>query len=204
MKIKINNCEINTRVCGEFNAYNLLATYATCLELKLNKEKVLNAISNIVSTEGRFDVINTNNFISILDYAHTDDALKNVFKAISKITKRKIVVVFGCGGNRDKYKRPLMVKVANEFSDFIIITSDNPRNESFDDITHDMLSKSKKDDIKKYVIIKDREQAIKLGCLVAGQQQSVLLVSGKGHEKFQEINGKKIPFDDRKIIIKYS
>ena len=204
LHLKINNKEIYTRVCGEFNAYNLLAAYATCIELNLQKEKVLIAISNIVAPEGRFEIIKNKNFVSILDYAHTDDAFRNIYSSIKKITKKSITTVFGCGGDRDKHKRSVMLDVVSKNSDFVIITSDNPRNETFEEITKDMLSNSSNDEIKRYFIVEDREQAIKLGCTLSIQKKSLLLVAGKGHEKFQEKNGIKTPFDDKKIIIKYS
>ena len=204
LHLKINNKEIYTRVCGEFNAYNLLAAYATCIELNLQKEMVLIAISNIVAAEGRFEIIKNKNFVSILDYAHTDDAFRNIYSSIKKITKKSITTVFGCGGDRDKHKRSAMLDVVNKNSDFVIITSDNPRSETFEDITRDMLSNSSNDEIKRYFIVEDREQAIKLGCTLSVQKKSLLLVAGKGHEKFQEKNGIKTPFDDKKIIIKYS
>ena len=204
LHLKINNKEIYTRVCGEFNAYNLLAAYATCIELNLQKEMVLIAISNIVAAEGRFEIIKNKNFVSILDYAHTDDAFRNIYSSIKKITKKSITTVFGCGGDRDKHKRSVMLDVVSKNSDFVIITSDNPRNETFDEITKDMLSNSSNDEIKRYFIVEDREQAIKLGCALSIQKKSLLLVAGKGHEKFQEKNGIKTPFDDKKIIIKYS
>ena len=204
LHLKINNKEIYTRVCGEFNAYNLLAAYATCIELNLQQEMVLIAISNIVAAEGRFEIIKNKNFVSILDYAHTDDAFRNIYSSIKKITKKSITTVFGCGGDRDKHKRSVMLDVVSKNSDFVIITSDNPRNETFDEITKDMLSNSSNDEIKRYFIVEDREQAIKLGCTLSIQKKSLLLVAGKGHEKFQEKNGIKTPFDDKKIIIKYS
>ncbi len=204
LHLKINNNEIYTKISGEFNAYNLLAAYATCIELDLEEDNVLKAISNIFSPEGRFEIIKNKNFTSILDYAHTDDAFRNVFFSIKKITKKNIITVFGCGGNRDKLKRPIMLDIVSKNSDVVIITSDNPRSESFELITKDMLSKSSNEEIKRYMIVEDREQAIKLGCTIAAQKKSLLLVAGKGHEKFQEINGVKIPFDDKKIIIKYS
>ena len=204
LHLKINNKEIYTRVCGEFNAYNILAAYATCIELNLQKEMVLIAISNIVAAEGRFEIIKNKNLVSILDYAHTDDAFRNIYSSIKKITKKSITTVFGCGGDRDKHKRSAMLDVVNKNSDFVIITSDNPRSETFEDITRDMLSNSSNDEIKRYFIVEDREQAIKLGCTLSVQKKSLLLVAGKGHEKFQEKNGIKTPFDDKKIIIKYS
>ena len=204
LHLKINEKEIYTRVSGEFNAYNLLAVYATCIELNLKKEDVFIAISNVVAPDGRFEIIKNKNFVSILDYAHTDDAFRNIFSSIKKITKKNITTVFGCGGDRDKHKRPVMLDVVSRNSDFVIITSDNPRSETFEEITNDMLSNSSDDEIKRYMIVEDREQAIKLGCILSSQKKSLLLVAGKGHEKFQEKNGIKIPFDDKKIITKYS
>ena len=164
---------------------------------------VLIAISNIVAAEGRFEIIKNKNFVSILDYAHTDDAFRNIYSSIKEITKKSITTVFGCGGDRDKHKRSVMLDVVSKNSDFVIITSDNPRNETFDEITKDMLSNSSNDEIKRYFIVEDREQAIKLGCTLS-VQKSLLLVAGKGRKRNFKKNGIKTPFDDKKIIIKYS
>ena len=144
-----------------------------------------------------------NEIVFVLDYAHTDDALKNVISTINSIRNKdqKLITVFGCGGDRDKLKRPLMTKVACELSSQVILTSDNPRSEDVDEIITDMLFEIDQENLAKAIVINDRKQAIKTALTLA-KEGDVILVAGKGHEKFQEINGVKLPFDDKKEILK--
>lgn len=202
MLLNIDNNEVWTKLIGGFNAYNLLAIYATALLLKQDKLEVLTAISNLVSVEGRFQYIKSqNNIAAIVDYAHTPDALKNVLSTIKAIRtgNEKVITVVGCGGDRDKEKRPLMAKIACDFSDKIILTSDNPRSENPEQIITDMRAGVEALHFKKVLAITNREEAIKTACALA-ETNDIILVAGKGHEKYQEINGEKFPFDDMEVL----
>jgi UDP-N-acetylmuramoyl-L-alanyl-D-glutamate--2,6-diaminopimelate ligase len=201
--LMINDIEVHCRLIGTFNAYNLLAVYGAAICLNENKQTVLQILSSLSGAEGRFDyMISTNEkIIGIVDYAHTPDALLNVLATIKNLkqSEEKVITVVGCGGNRDKTKRPVMAEVACEYSDKIIFTSDNPRNEDPAQIIKDMEEGVPVVARKKYISIVDRKEAIKTAVNLA-QQQDIILVAGKGHEKYQEINGVKYDFDDKKIL----
>ena len=201
--LMINDIEVHCRLIGTFNAYNLLAVYGTAICLGENKETVLQILSSLTGAEGRFDYMISANekIIGIVDYAHTPDALLNVLATIKNLkqSEEKIITVVGCGGNRDKTKRPVMAEVACEYSDKIIFTSDNPRNEDPAQIIRDMEEGVPIVARKKYISIVDRKEAIKTAVNLA-QQQDIVLVAGKGHEKYQEINGVKYDFDDKKVL----
>lgn len=199
----INDTEVHCRLIGAFNAYNLLAVYGAALCLGEEKQIVLQLLSNLTGAEGRFDYIISfhEKIIGIIDYAHTPDALLNVLATIKNLRQdgEKIITVVGCGGNRDKAKRPVMAEVACEYSDKIILTSDNPRNEDPVQIIHEMEAGVPIVARKKYISIADRREAIKAAVNLA-QQKDIVLVAGKGHEKYQEIKGVKYDFDDKKVL----
>jgi UDP-N-acetylmuramoyl-L-alanyl-D-glutamate--2,6-diaminopimelate ligase len=178
--------------------------YGTAICLGQNKETVLQILSSLDGAEGRFDYMVSANekIVGIVDYAHTPDALLNVLATIKNLRKgeEKIITVVGCGGNRDKTKRPEMAEVACEYSDKIIFTSDNPRNEDPAQIIKDMEAGVPVTARKKCISITDRKEAIKTAITLA-QRQDIILIAGKGHEKYQEINGVKNDFDDKKILI---
>jgi UDP-N-acetylmuramoyl-L-alanyl-D-glutamate--2,6-diaminopimelate ligase len=201
--LMINDIEVHCRLIGTFNAYNLLAVYGAAVCMGENKQIVLQVLSNVTGAEGRFDyMISTNEkVIGIIDYAHTPDALLNVLATIKNLRQgeEKIITVVGCGGNRDKTKRPVMAEVACEYSDKIIFTSDNPRNENPAQIIKEMEEGVPVIARKKFISIVDRKEAIKTAVNLA-QQQDIVLVAGKGHEKYQEINGVKYDFDDKKVL----
>lgn len=203
LHLKFDETEWHSRLIGEFNAYNLLAVYCSALSLGMDSEELFRAMSLLNPPEGRFDWIRneTTNKIGVVDYAHTPDALEKILKNINAIKNRtqRIVTVVGCGGNRDKEKRPIMARIASELSDHIILTSDNPRNENPSDILKEMEQGIQRDKKEKYLVIEDRTQAIKTACMISGQTD-IILVAGKGHEKYQEIKGQKLPFDDMKIL----
>lgn len=202
MLLNMDGSEVWTKLIGNFNAYNLLAIYSTALLLGEDKLVVLTAISNLTSVDGRFQYIKSpGNVAGIVDYAHTPDALKNVLKTINEIRtgNEQLITLVGCGGDRDKDKRPIMAKIACELSDKIILTSDNPRSENPDEIIKDMRQGVDGIYFKKVLAITNREEAIKTACSLA-KEGDVILIAGKGHEKYQEINGEKLPFDDLKIL----
>lgn len=200
----INDVEVHCRLIGSFNAYNLLAVYGAAICLGENKETVLQLISSLEGAEGRFDYMVSPNdkIVGIVDYAHTPDALLNVMATIRNLRQgeEKIIAVVGCGGNRDKAKRPVMAEVACEYSDKIIFTSDNPRNEEPGQIIKDMEAGVPITARKKCISITDRKEAIKAAVTLA-QKKDIILIAGKGHEKYQEINGVRNDFDDKKILI---
>lgn len=199
----INDIEVHCRLIGAFNAYNLLAVYGAAVCLNEDKQKVLQILSSLTGAEGRFDymVSTTDNIIGIVDYAHTPDALLNVLATIRNLREgeEKIITVVGCGGDRDKTKRPIMAEVACEYSDKIIFTSDNPRSEDPAEIIKDMEQGVPVVARKKYISIADRKEAIKTAVNLA-QQQDIVLVAGKGHEKYQEIKGVRYDFDDKEVL----
>jgi len=202
MLLNINGNELWTKLIGRFNAYNILGIYATSVLLNIDKLEALTAISKLNSVDGRFQHIKTNSGISaIVDYAHTPDALKNVLNTIKEIRtgNENVITIVGCGGNRDKDKRPLMAKIACELSNKVILTSDNPRNENPDEIINEMKKGIEHIHFKKAISITDRKEAIKTACLLA-KPNDIILVAGKGHEKYQEIKGEKFPFDDLQVI----
>ena len=201
--LKINGNEVWVKLIGTFNAYNLLAIYGTAIELGLESLEVLRLLSDLESVSGRFQFIVSNaNITAIVDYAHTPDALENVLKTINDIRTKneQLITVVGCGGNRDKAKRPIMAGIATELSDKVILTSDNPRNEDPEVILSEMEQGVAPQNYKKSLSISDRKQAIKTACQLA-QPNDIILIAGKGHETYQEIQGVRHDFDDMKTVI---
>ena len=200
--LKVNENEVWVRLIGTFNAYNLLAIYATAVELGLDNFEVLRLLSDLESVSGRFQFIVSNEKITaIVDYAHTPDALENVLKTINDIRTKneQLITVVGCGGDRDKTKRPIMANIASNMSDKVIITSDNPRTENPQDIIAQMEAGVEPQNYKKTLSIEDRMQAIKTACQLANAND-IILIAGKGHETYQEIQGVRHDFDDMKIV----
>ena len=200
--LKINNNEVWVRLIGTFNAYNLLAIYGTAVELGLDNLEVLRILSELESVSGRFQFIVSNEKITaIVDYAHTPDALENVLKTINDIRTKneQLITVVGCGGDRDKTKRPIMANIASTLSDKVIITSDNPRTENPQAIIEEMEKGVEPQNYKKSVSIIDRKQAIKMACQLA-QTDDIILIAGKGHENYQEIDGIRHHFDDMETV----
>jgi UDP-N-acetylmuramoyl-L-alanyl-D-glutamate--2,6-diaminopimelate ligase len=199
----VNDQEVHFRLIGEFNAYNLLAVYGAAICLGEDKLEVLRCLSVLTGAEGRFDFIVSpeQKVIAIVDYAHTPDALLNVLATIRKLRKghEQIITVVGCGGDRDKTKRPLMAEVACEHSDKAIFTSDNPRSEDPAEIIKDMEAGLGTAAKRKYISIVDRREAIKAAISLA-KQDDIVLIAGKGHEKYQEIKGVKNHFDDKEVV----
>lgn len=200
-----NQDEVTLNVVGEFNAYNALSSYAVAIALGMKKEEVLLALTKIEPVEGRIDVITSphRNIRGVIDYAHTPDAVEKVLVEISKIRKEgNIITVIGCGGDRDREKRPLMASLAAQYSHRVILTSDNPRSEDPKEIIDEMKTGLSSDGLKKSLTIIHRSEAIKSACMLADEGDIIVLV-GKGHEKYQEINGVKSPFDDKEELKKY-
>jgi UDP-N-acetylmuramoyl-L-alanyl-D-glutamate--2,6-diaminopimelate ligase len=201
--LNINGTEVHCAMIGEFNAYNLLLVFATAMQLGANKEEVLAVLSTLQGAEGRFDCIKStqDNILGIVDYAHTPDALLNVLATIQKLRNgnEKVLTLIGCGGDRDATKRPIMAQVACEHSDKVILTSDNPRSENPITILQQMEAGVPVHQLKKVMNIVDRKEAIKIICQLA-QPNDIILIAGKGHEKYQDINGIKTPFDDKQIL----
>jgi UDP-N-acetylmuramoyl-L-alanyl-D-glutamate--2,6-diaminopimelate ligase len=200
----VNEQEVYFRLIGEFNAYNILAVVAAAICLGQDKQTVLQHLSNLPGAEGRFDylVSNKDNVVAIVDYAHTPDALLNVLATIKKLKQgnEKLITVVGCGGDRDKTKRPVMAEVACEYSDRVIFTSDNPRSEDAQQIITEMEAGVSVVARKKYISITDRKEAIKTAVSLA-DKNDIVLVAGKGHEKYQEIKGVKYDFDDKGVLM---
>ena len=201
--MSINDQEVHFRLIGEFNAYNLLAVYGAAVSLGEDKHEVLRALSMLTGAEGRFDYIvsQKERVIGIVDYAHTPDALLNVLATIKNLRKghEQIITVVGCGGDRDKTKRPIMGEVACEHSDKVIFTSDNPRSEDPDQIIKDMEQGLAAAAKRKYISITDRKEAIKTAVSFS-KPEDILLIAGKGHEKYQDIKGVKHHFDDKEVL----
>ena len=200
--LKINGNEVWVKLIGTFNAYNLLAIYGTAVELGLDSLEVLRLLSDLESVSGRFQfIVSNSNITAIVDYAHTPDALENVLKTINDIRTKneQLITVVGCGGNRDKAKRPIMASIATELSDTVILTSDNPRNEDPESIINEMEQGVAPQNFKKFLSITDRKQAIKTACQLA-QPNDIILIAGKGHETYQEVQGVRHDFDDMKIV----
>jgi UDP-N-acetylmuramoyl-L-alanyl-D-glutamate--2,6-diaminopimelate ligase len=197
----INQTEVYSRLVGDFNAYNLLVVYGVSQLLGMDELEVLRIISNLESVEGRFQYVRSNTGITaIVDYAHTPDALENVLKTINGIRKgtQKVLTVVGCGGDRDKTKRPKMAQIAADLSTQVILTSDNPRTENPQTILEEMEAGLDAEQQTKVITIQDRKQAIKTAISLASAGD-ILLIAGKGHEKYQDIMGIKHDFDDLKI-----
>lgn len=199
--LTINGKEVWSRLVGDFNAYNLLTAFAVSVLLGEDEDEVLTVLSALESVEGRFQYfISDNEVVAIIDYAHTPDALENVLKTIANIrTKNEtLYTIIGCGGDRDKTKRPEMARIACELSDKVILTSDNPRSEDPNQIIEEMNAGVPGHHFKKTLSVTDRKQAIKTAISMA-EKGDIILIAGKGHEKYQEINGVKHDFDDRQI-----
>ena len=202
--MSINDQEVHFRLIGEFNAYNLLAVYGAAILLGEDKHEVLRCLSVLSGAEGRFEYIVSprEHVIGIVDYAHTPDALLNVLATIKNLRKghEQIITVVGCGGDRDKTKRPIMGEVACEHSDKVIFTSDNPRSEDQDQIIKDMQTGLGTMARRKMIAISDRKEAIKTAVSFS-KPEDIVLIAGKGHEKYQEIKGVKYHFDDKEVLM---
>ena len=200
--LKINDNEVWVKLIGSFNAYNLLAIYGVAVELGIEKTEALRLLSELESVSGRFQfIVSDSKITAIVDYAHTPDALENVLKTIEDIRTKneQLITVVGCGGDRDKTKRPIMANIASSMSDKAIFTSDNPRTENPETIIEEMEKGVEPQNFKKTVSILDRKQAIKTACQLANPND-IILIAGKGHETYQEINGVRHDFDDLKIV----
>ena len=199
----VNDQEVHFRLIGEFNAYNLLAVYGAAICLGEEKAEILRSLSVLSGAEGRFDymISQKEKIVGIVDYAHTPDALENVLGTIRKLRKNdeRIITVVGCGGDRDKTKRPIMGEVACRLSDQVVFTSDNPRSEEADAILKDMENGLNSAARRKFVAIVDRREAIKTAVNFS-KASDIVLIAGKGHEKYQEISGVKYPFDDKSVL----
>ncbi|WP_459926591.1 UDP-N-acetylmuramoyl-L-alanyl-D-glutamate--2,6-diaminopimelate ligase [Flavobacterium covae] len=202
LQLKINEQDVWTRLIGTFNAYNLLAIYAVAVELGIDKIEALRLLSELESVSGRFQfIVSKEKITTIVDYAHTPDALENVLNTINDIRTKneQLITIVGCGGDRDRTKRPVMARIATEMSSKVILTSDNPRTENPQAIIEEMEAGITAENFKKYVSIIDRKQAIKTACQIA-ENGDIILIAGKGHETYQEVNGIRHDFDDMKIV----
>ncbi|HSQ47957.1 MAG TPA: UDP-N-acetylmuramoyl-L-alanyl-D-glutamate--2,6-diaminopimelate ligase [Lutibacter sp.] len=200
--LNINNNEVYTKLIGRFNAYNLLAVYGASVLLGLDSEEALRHLSELENVTGRFQYfISKGGVTAIVDYAHTPDALKNVLETINEIRtgNEQVITVVGCGGNRDKAKRPVMGRIASQLSTQVLVTSDNPRNEDPQTIINEIEAGIEPQNLRKSLSILDRAQAIKAASKLA-KKGDIILIAGKGHETYQEINGKRSHFDDYEQI----
>ena len=200
--LTIDSEEVWFKMVGAFNAYNILAVFGTAMLLDQDKNKVLTTLSRLGGAEGRFDYITSpNGVIGIVDYAHTPDAVQNVLSTVQDIRKgiEQVITIIGCGGDRDKTKRPVMAQVACDWSDKVILTSDNPRSEEPEAIIRDMEAGVSPVNRRKALTIVDRKEAIRTACHLA-KPGDIIVLAGKGHEKYQEIKGVKYPFDDKKTL----
>lgn len=204
MLLNINNQEVFVPLVGRFNTSNILAIYGAAMALGFDKTEVLRILSTLTAVNGRFETIRSEKkgWTAIVDYAHTPDAVDNVIQTINEIRKGRLITVVGCGGNRDKGKRPMMAKIAKQGSDQLILTSDNPRDEVPADILSDMKAGLTEDELHQTLVIEDRATAIQTACTIA-QTGDVILVAGKGHEDYQIIKGVKYHFDDHEQVRKY-
>ena len=203
LQMTMNGKEVYALLPGDFNAYNLMAVYGTAILLEMDEEEVLTTVSSLQGAEGRFNIIRSNTGITgVIDYAHTPDALENVLKTINGLRTHNehLITVIGAGGDRDKTKRPLMGKVASLLSNTVILTSDNPRSEDPDQILADIREGIDPAKTNKTMVISDRREAIKIAVNLA-RPGDLIVIAGKGHEKYQEIKGVKYPFDDKQILI---
>ncbi|MCP4123802.1 MAG: UDP-N-acetylmuramoyl-L-alanyl-D-glutamate--2,6-diaminopimelate ligase [Bacteroidetes bacterium] len=202
--LEVNNTELHTQMVGKFNAYNILAVYAAGDLLEQDPFELLSAISLLRGAEGRFEYVisEKDKVIAVIDYAHTPDALKNVLQTVSDVRTgaEHVITLVGCGGDRDKGKRPMMARIASEFSDKVILTSDNPRTETPESIIDEMKNGVPAHLTKKVLVIIDRKEAIRTACSMAAPKD-ILLVAGKGHEKYQEISGQRFAFDDKQQVL---
>jgi UDP-N-acetylmuramoyl-L-alanyl-D-glutamate--2,6-diaminopimelate ligase len=202
LEIEIANKSVWFKLIGDFNAYNLLAVYGAAILLGEDSDEVLTHLSAMQGASGRFELIRPGSKITaIVDYAHTPDALKNVLETIAhfRTGTEQVITVFGCGGNRDKGKRPLMASIACRLSDKVVITSDNPRDEDPLEIIKEIKTGIGVSDMRKTLVMADREEAIKTACMLA-KEKDIILIAGKGHENYQEIKGVKHPFDDKEVL----
>ena len=200
MFLQLDGQEVFVPLVGRFNVSNLLCIYGAAINLGFDKMEVLRVLSTLKPVNGRFETIRSpKGWTAIIDYAHTPDAVDNVIQTINEIRKGKLITVVGCGGNRDKGKRPMMAQIAKHGSDQLILTSDNPRDEEPEDILRDMAAGLTEDELRSTLIITDRESAIKTACTIA-QANDVILVAGKGHEDYQIIKGVKHHFDDHEVV----
>jgi UDP-N-acetylmuramoyl-L-alanyl-D-glutamate--2,6-diaminopimelate ligase len=200
--LQYQNQDVYTQLTGRFNAYNLLAVLATCILLGMDSQIALQQISLLKTAEGRFELIKSKeNIFGVIDYAHTPDALKNVLDTINAIRtgNENLITIIGCGGNRDKAKRPEMALIASELSNKVILTSDNPRDEEPETILAEMQKGVPPHNYNKVIKITDRKEAINHAYNMA-HTNDIILLAGKGHEKYQEIKGIKYPFDDKEIL----
>ncbi|HLS31649.1 MAG TPA: UDP-N-acetylmuramoyl-L-alanyl-D-glutamate--2,6-diaminopimelate ligase [Flavobacteriaceae bacterium] len=206
MLMVINQQEVWTKLIGDFNAYNLLAIYASADLLKMDTVENLKTLSNLDAVEGRFEhfISAQKEITAIVDYAHTPDALENVLKTINKIRPKNesLITVVGCGGDRDKNKRPLMGRIAAQLSDKVIYTSDNPRTEDPEQIIKDVEAGVEPQNTHKTLAIVNRRQAIKTACVMA-EEKDIILIAGKGHESYQEIHGERHHFDDMELVTEF-
>ncbi len=186
-------CEINSKLIGTFNAYNILSSFAAGVALGFDFDTIKNGIESLEGVRGRMECVYDNIFV---DFAHTPVAIGNLLKSLRKYTSGKLIIIFGCGGDRDKKKRPEMGRIASENADFVILTSDNPRTEDPENIIKDILSGTKGDN---FTIISDRKEAIAYGIKIKNPDD-ILIIAGKGHEEYQLIKDKVIPFDDVKVV----
>lgn len=203
LHLEIDQVDVFFKLVGSFNAYNLLAAYGTAVLLGEEKFNVMTILSSLTGAEGRFDYVSNNqNIIGIVDYAHTPDAVQNVLSTIQDIRKgtEQVITIIGCGGDRDKTKRPIMAQVACDWSDKVILTSDNPRTENPQTIVDEMEVGVSPTNKRKTMTIVDRREAIKTACHLA-RPGDIILLAGKGHEKYQEINGVRHHFDDKEILL---
>ena len=202
MLLQLDGQEVFVPLVGRFNVSNLLCIYGAAINLGFDKMEELRVLSTLPPVNGRFETIRSpKGWTAIIDYAHTPDAVDNVIQTINEIRKGKLFTVVGCGGNRDKGKRPMMAQIAKHGSDQLILTSDNPRDEEPEDILRDMAAGLTDEELRSTLIISDRESAIKTACTLA-QANDVILVAGKGHEDYQIIKGVKHHFDDHEIVRK--
>jgi UDP-N-acetylmuramoyl-L-alanyl-D-glutamate--2,6-diaminopimelate ligase len=202
LEIEIGGKNVWFKMIGDFNAYNLLGVYGAAVLLGEDADDVLTKLSSLPGAPGRFELVMPGSkVIAIVDYAHTPDALKNVLETIAQFRtgNEQVITVVGCGGNRDKTKRPLMASIACRLSDKVVLTSDNPRDEDPMEIIREMQTGVTPSETRKTLVMADREEAIKTACMMA-KEHDIVLIAGKGHEDYQEIKGVKHPFDDRKVV----
>jgi UDP-N-acetylmuramoyl-L-alanyl-D-glutamate--2,6-diaminopimelate ligase len=202
LELEIGGKNVWFKMIGDFNAYNLLGVYGAAVLLGEDSEEVLTKLSSLEGAPGRFELVLPGaKFTAIVDYAHTPDALKNVLETIAQFRTgtEQVITVVGCGGNRDRTKRPLMASIACRFSDKVVLTSDNPRDEDPMEIIREMQTGVTPTETRKTLVMADREEAIKTACMMA-KDRDIILVAGKGHEDYQEIKGIKHPFDDREVV----
>jgi UDP-N-acetylmuramoyl-L-alanyl-D-glutamate--2,6-diaminopimelate ligase len=202
LELDIDSTSVWFKLIGSFNAYNLLAVYATAVLLGEDKTSVLTELSSLQPARGRFELVhNSKEVLAIVDYAHTPDALHNVLDTVENLRTRneQLITVIGCGGDRDVTKRPEMARIAFDMSDKVILTSDNPRTENPEKIIEDMLTGIPETGKRKTLRILDRKEAIRTACSLAGAND-IILVAGKGHETYQEVNGVRHHFDDKEVL----